>query len=49
MSDGSTERTKGGKPGHMNEVKEGAFVIVLGHVNDKEGLQATRIDLRLLR
>jgi hypothetical protein len=31
----------------MNEVKEGAFVIILGHVNDKEALHATRIDLRL--
>jgi hypothetical protein len=49
MSDGSRERAKGGKPGQMNEVKEGAFVMVLGHVNDKEVLRATRIDLRLLR
>ncbi len=47
--DGSTEWTKGGKPGQMDEVKEGSFVIVLGHVDDKGVLHATRIDLRLPR
>jgi len=45
----STEWTKGGKPGQQDEVKEGSFVIVLGKVDDKGVLQATRIDLRLPR
>jgi hypothetical protein len=47
--DNSTEWTKLGKPGQQNEVKEGSFVIVLGHVDDKGSLHATRIDLRLPR
>jgi isopentenyl phosphate kinase len=47
--DTSTEWTKGGKPGEMDEVKEGSFVIVLGHVDDKGVLHATRVDLRLPR
>jgi Domain of unknown function (DUF5666) len=47
--DSSTEWTKGGKPGQMDEVKEGSFVIVLGQVDDKGVLHATRIDLRLPR
>src|SRR5260370_19125240 len=47
--DKSTEWTKLGKPGQMDEVKEGSFVIVLGHVDDKGVLHATRIDLRLPR
>jgi len=47
--DSSTEWTKVGKPGQMDEVKEGSFVIVLGHVDDKGVLHATRIDLRLPR
>jgi hypothetical protein len=47
--DSSTEWTKLGKPGQKDEVKEGSFVIVLGHVDDKGTLHATRIDLRLPR
>ncbi len=47
--DGSTEWTKLGKPGQQDEVKEGSFVIVLGKVDDKGVLHATRIDLRLPR
>jgi hypothetical protein len=47
--DGSTEWTKLGKPGQQDEVKEGSFVIVLGQVDDKGVLHATRIDLRLPR
>ncbi len=47
--DSSTEWTKLGKPGQQDEVKEGSFVIVLGHVDDKGELHATRIDLRLPR
>ena len=44
--DNSTEWTNLGKPGKMEEVKEGSFVIVLGQVDDKGVLRATRIDLR---
>ena len=44
--DGSTEWTNLGKPGKMEDVKEGSFVIVLGQVDDKGVLHATRIDLR---
>jgi hypothetical protein len=47
--DSSTEWTKLGKPGEMDQVKEGSFVIVLGHVDDKGVLHATRIDLRMPR
>ena len=47
--DSSTEWTKLGKPGEMDQVKEGSFVIVVGHVDDKGVLHATRIDLRLPR
>ena len=47
--DSSTEWTKGGKPGQMDEVKEGSFVIVLGQVDDSGVLHATRVDLRLPR
>jgi hypothetical protein len=47
--DSSTEWTKLGKKGEMDQVKEGSFVIVVGHVDDKGVLQATRIDLRLPR
>jgi hypothetical protein len=47
--DSSTGWTKLGKPGQQDEVKEGSFVIVLGHVDDKGVLHATRIDLRLPR
>jgi len=47
--DSSTQWTKGGKPGQQDEVKEGSFVIVLGTVDDKGVLHATRVDLRLPR
>jgi hypothetical protein len=47
--DSSTQWTKLGKPGQQDEVKEGSFVIVLGQVDDKGVLHATRIDLRLPR
>jgi hypothetical protein len=44
--DSSTEWTNLGKPGKQDEVKEESFVIVLGHVDDKGVLHATRVDLR---
>ena len=44
--DSSTEWTKLGKPSQQDEVKEGAFVILLGHLDGKGVLHATRIDLR---
>jgi len=47
--DSSTEWTKLGKPSTMDEVKEGSFVILLGHVDDKGVFHATRVDLRLPR
>jgi len=47
--DNSTEWTNQGKPGQMDQVKEGSFVIVLGQVDDKGVMHATRIDLRLPR
>src|SRR5258705_11027982 len=47
--DSSTQWTKGGKPGQQDEVKEGSFVIVLGKVDEKGVLHATRVDLRLPR
>lgn len=47
--DSSTEWTKQGKPSTMDEVKEGSFVILLGHVDDKGVFHATRVDLRLPR
>jgi hypothetical protein len=47
--DSSTQWTKHGKPGQQDEVKEGSFVIVLGKVDDKGVLHATRVDLRLPR
>ena len=47
--DSSTEWTNQGKPGEMDQVKEGSFVIVLGQVDGKGVLHATRIDLRLPR
>ena len=47
--DNSTQWTKQGKPGQQDEVKEGSFVILLGHVDDSGVLHATRIDLRLPR
>ena len=47
--DSSTEWTKLGKASTMDEVKEGSFVILLGHVDDKGVFHATRVDLRLPR
>jgi hypothetical protein len=47
--DSATEWTKQGKPGQMDEVKEGSFVIILGQIDDKGVLRAKRIDLRLPR
>lgn len=48
--DSSTEWTKLNKPGgKQSDVKTGSFVIVLGHVDDKGVMHATRIDLRLER
>lgn len=47
--DDSTEWTKLGKPGQMDEVKEGSFIILLGQVDNKGVLHAKRIDLRLPR
>ena len=44
--DDSTQWTKLGKPGKQDEVVEGSFVIVLGHVDDNGVLHANRIDLR---
>jgi hypothetical protein len=47
--DSSTEWTKQGKPVEQSEFKEGSFVIVLGHPDDKGVFHATRIDLRTPR
>jgi hypothetical protein len=47
--DSSTKWTKLGKPAEQDEFKEASFVIVLGHLDDKGVLHATRIDLRLPR
>jgi hypothetical protein len=47
--DSATEWTKLGKPGQMDEVKEGSFVIILGQIDDKGVLHAKRVDLRLPR
>jgi hypothetical protein len=44
--DNSTQWTNQGKPGQTDQVKEGSFVIVLGKVDGKGILHATRIDLR---
>ncbi len=44
--DGSTEWTKLAKPSQQDAVTDGAFIIVLGHVDDKGILHATRVDLR---
>jgi len=44
--DSSTEWTKLGKASQQDEVKEGSFVILLGHLDHKGVLHATRIDLR---
>ena len=48
--DSSTQWTKQNKPGgNQSDVKEGSFVIVVGKVDDKGVLHASRIDLRLPR
>jgi hypothetical protein len=47
--DSSTKWTKQGKPAEQSEFKEGAFVIVLGHADEKGVFHATQIDLRLPR
>jgi hypothetical protein len=47
--DSSTQWTKLGKPGQQDDVKEGSFVIVLGQLDEKGTLHATRIDLRVPR
>ena len=47
--DNSTEWTKQGKPAQQDEFKQGSFVILVGHVDDKGVMHATRVDLRLPR
>lgn len=47
--DSSTRWTNLGKPAEQSDFKDGSFVIVLGHADDKGVLHATRIDLRLPR
>jgi hypothetical protein len=47
--DNSTEWTNMSKPAQMDEIKEGSFIIVLGHLDNKGILHATRVDLRLPR
>jgi hypothetical protein len=47
--DSSTRWTKQGKPAEQSEFKQGAFVIVLGHPDEKGVFHATQIDLRLPR
>ncbi|HXM67507.1 MAG TPA: hypothetical protein VN911_12310 [Candidatus Acidoferrum sp.] len=47
--DSSTEWTKQGKPAQKDEFKQNSFVILVGNVDDKGVLHATRIDLRLPR
>jgi hypothetical protein len=47
--DSSTQWTKQGKAAEQSEFKEGAFVIVLGHSDDKGVFHASRVDLRLPR
>jgi hypothetical protein len=44
--DGSTEWTKLSKPSQQDAVTDGAFIIILGHVDDKGVMHATRVDLR---
>lgn len=44
--DSSTEWTKLGKPADLSEFKEGAYVIAVGHVDEKGVFHATHIDLR---
>ena len=47
--DDSTQWTKQGKPAEQSDFKQGSFVIVLGHPDEKGVFHATRIDLRLPR
>ena len=47
--DDSTLWTNMGKPGKMEDVKAGSFIIVLGKLQKNGTLLATRIDLRLPR
>jgi hypothetical protein len=47
--DSATQWTKQGKPAEQSEFKESEFVIVLGKIDDKGVLHASRIDLRLPR
>jgi len=47
LYDSSTQWTKQGKPAEQSEFKQGSFVIVLGHPDEKGVFHATRIDLRL--
>jgi hypothetical protein len=44
--DSSTEWTKLGKPSKQEAVTNDAFIIILGQVDDKGVMHATRIDLR---
>jgi hypothetical protein len=44
--DSSTEWTKLGKPSTQDAVTNDAFIIILGKVDDKGEMHATRIDLR---
>ena len=47
--DDSTLWTNMGKPGKKEDVKQGSFIIVLGHIQKDGSLLASRIDLRLPR
>jgi hypothetical protein len=47
--DSSTQWTKQGKSADQGDFKEGQFVIILGTVDNKGVLRASRIDLRLPR
>jgi len=47
--DDSTQWTKQGKPAEQSDFKQGSFVFVLGHPDEKGVFHATRIDLRLPR
>lgn len=47
--DDSTQWTKLGKPADQSEFKDGSFVIVTGHSDDKKMMHATRVDLRTPR
>jgi hypothetical protein len=47
--DSSTQWTRQSKPAEMSDFKEGEFVIILGKIDEKGVLHASRIDLRLPR